>query len=279
MLYTSPLIYLTPLAAFLGPLISASPLNSRAEPPKAADPPIVDNNGVIKVYWHVITANDTLEGGHLPLETMRHQIEMLNRNYEGSGFSFVLHDHGYYQNKDWFHNNDPQGTLVDSLQRSQLITPLEKERGTNVKNPSDMNIWSINDPNPNFGGEGAFPSAIIDETVGITMDVDYLQKDSPVLTHEVGHWMGLLHTFDMECENNGDFLSDTIAERIPTEVQQKNCEPRIGCDGKSFVPTNFMSYGGTECISEFSEQQKSLMRTNMLKIRGFKAGPIAPNTA
>ena len=79
-------------------------------------------------------------------------------------------------------------------------------------------------------------------------------------THEVGHWLGLLHTFDRGCTNRGDEVDDTPAEAAPNFV----CTPGVdSCVGAKFPGTdpvtNFMDYTEDFCIYEFTRGQVARM--------------------
>ena len=64
------------------------------------------------------------------------------------------------------------------------------------------------------------------------------------LTHELGHWHSLLHTFDGGCTATGDSIDDTPAERVPGKgCPKKNPDT---CTGKLFPGVdpihNFMDF-------------------------------------
>ena len=89
------------------------------------------------------------------------------------------------------------------------------------------------------------------------------------LVHEVGHWLGLLHTFQPPfpsnplsstnngCRGSGDFVSDTAAEARPSYL----CQARDSCPrnpGNDPI-RNFMNYTPDRCMTGFSAGQRVRM--------------------
>jgi hypothetical protein len=87
--------------------------------------------------------------------------------------------------------------------------------------------------------------------------------------HEVGHWNGLLHTFQGEsCEpdSEGDYIPDTPLQSIATEgcpATKDSCPQSHGVDAIH----NFMDYSSDDCYQNFTNDQATRMRNMWLSMR------------
>ena len=88
-------------------------------------------------------------------------------------------------------------------------------------------------------------------------------------THEVGHWMGLFHTFQGGCGFFNDLIFDTPAERTPASgcpVGRNTCVQ--GLQGLEPDPIgNFMDYTDDVCMNTFSPKQDAFMDGAFTKFR------------
>ncbi|KAJ5937132.1 hypothetical protein N7454_004787 [Penicillium verhagenii] len=90
--------------------------------------------------------------------------------------------------------------------------------------------------------------------------------------HEIGHWNGLLHTFQGEscsASNPGDYISDTPQQSTPTDgcpSQKDSCPDSPGFDAVH----NFMDYSSDVCYDTFSPGQMNRMRNMWATMRQGK---------
>ena len=224
----------------------------------------------ITVYYHVIQQNGTagVSGtGYVPLTWLQNQITIMNNAYAGLGpnrsgilqpgigadtpFRFVLGNVDYTVNSTWY------AAGPGSTAQTQMKNALHE--GT----ADDLNFYT--NSGGGYLGWATFPNEysvrpLQDGVVCYWASLpgsNYTPYNlGDTATHEVGHWLGLYHTFQGGCQAPGDSVSDTPAERssafgCPTG--------RNTCKSGSFPGNdpieNFMDYTDDFCMYRFSEGQ------------------------
>ena len=220
--------------------------------------------GVIQVYWHVINKGSGIANGDITDQMITDQISVLNAAYGPWGWQFHHAATDRTTNATWY-------TSTGGSSESQMKNALR--RGT----ADDLNIYS-NNMGSGLLGWATFPSSyasnpkmdgvvILYSSVPGGSAAPYNLGDTA--THEVGHWMGLYHTFQGGCvrqTSGGDGVSDTPAERSPAygcPVGRDTCRNISGLD----PITNFMDYSDDSCMDVFSAGQDGRMDSQFTAYR------------
>jgi hypothetical protein len=83
--------------------------------------------------------------------------------------------------------------------------------------------------------------------------------------HEIGHWFGLMHTFEGGCAPPGDGVADTPYEAEPAQGCPYH---RDSCPQRGDDPVhNFMDYAHDACMSGFTAGQGRLVRASWAAYR------------
>ena len=224
----------------------------------------------VNVYFHVIT--NTSGQGNVSDATIANQIRVLNDAYSGATggsntiYRFTLVSTDRTANNTWYTATD--GTTAER----QMKTALHKGGA------ADLNFYT-NNMAGGLLGWATFPWGYASDPLmdGVVCLFSSLPggstasfNEGDTATHEVGHWVGLYHTFQNGCSNNGDFVSDTPAERSPAS----GCPGgRDTCTGKKWPGLdpieNFMDYSVDSCMYKFTPGQAARADSLTLQYRGL----------
>jgi hypothetical protein len=215
----------------------------------------------INVRWHVINRGEGIANGNITQAMIENQIAVLNQAYSGTAggyntpFRFVLQSVDRTTNTAWFNQNTEEDEF------NMKVALRQGGFGT-------LNIYSAGISDGTLGWAYVpeeiqqYPVydgvVILHSSVPGGSAVPYNLGDTA--THEVGHWLGLYHTFKGGCNksNGGDFIFDTPAERSAAggcPSNRRTC-PRSG----GYDPTtNFMDYTDDACMFKFTAGQAQRM--------------------
>ena len=221
--------------------------------------PLPPGSVTIPVYYHVI--HDGSGGGtQVTDQDIAAQIQVLNDAYSGATggantpFRFTLAARTDTNNDVWYTMG--YGSAAERDAKAAL-----RQGGANA-----LNIYSAN-IGDGLLGWATFPNSYRSQSSndGVVMlsgsepggfAAPYNEGDTA--THEVGHWLGLYHTFQGGCSHSGDSVADTPAVAAPN----------FGCPAPSSLDScagakypgndaseNFMDYTDDACMFEFSDGQ------------------------
>jgi hypothetical protein len=220
----------------------------------------------IPVVFHVISEDGTRANGNIPDSMINNQMTILNQSYAGqfggvdTQFRFTLQSINRVTNAAWYPIVD--GSTAERNMKAAL----------RVGGKGTLNIYT-GDLSNGLLGWATFPTSTLNSYDGAVILAESLPggtaspyNQGDTATHEVGHWLNLYHTFQGGCNGNGDFVSDTPAERSAAfgcPTGRDTCRNSAGAD----PIRNFMDYTDDACMNLFTAGQATRMQNGWAAFR------------
>ncbi len=224
----------------------------------------------VPTYIHFITAKELTADEQVARQELAvRQIGKLNRAYSGRSsdkafdtpFRFSLVQADFAVDSAW--STMKYGSAAEQAAKNAL----------RVGGSDTLNIYAAN-IGGGLLGWATFPQkykgnptndgvVLLTESMPGGNAAPYNRGDTG--THEVGHWLGLYHTFQGGCTKSNDRVADTPAERRPGFGCPRGSDT---CRAVGVDPIyNFMDYSNDLCMDRFTSGQADRMSSQWVTFR------------
>ncbi len=264
----------------------------------------LDNIATLPVIIHIIHQGSEIgKDDNLPESSVFSQLEVLQEDFRRIPGTFGFNDHPSGADTEiefCLAQLDPEGLpmeepgihRINALDRNWTSPPYTTSYIDSLIKPQTIwdpqryvNIWVLD--LEDFRGLAQFPDSSglvgldvvngVDSTDGIVIDLEewgkFAQNSGRTVTHEMGHFLGLNHTWgnSNDCEVD-DGCDDTPFSDGPTlfcDVGKTTC-------GSLDMIENYMDLTVGSCQNIFTQCQKTRMRTVLLRSPRRKSLTYSP---
>ena len=233
--------------------------------------PVAGRTLVIPVYFHVIHKTDGT--GYVSRERIDDQMAVLNEDFGGTSFNgasgynttiqFELVAVDYVENDEWY-----DATADNTEFKSALAQSPDRYLNVYTQNPTanGQSLLGYATLPPGTAGTSTDGVVMKHESIGGRNNGYGNYNHGRTLAHEVGHYLGLLHTFNDEVCDNTYTTQDLIVDTPPQSAPDYGTEASSACGVPSAIE-NYMNYSEDSALNTFTVEQTNRMICSQISYR------------